>query len=86
MDASRLYCGHDRHLLALFIRCMALRGQVGHHSRHQGAQALWVCLRGDGAGAGGDGIGEHVGVCGTEFLAGDQKLLQLDVIEGRIIT
>ena len=38
LDARHLRHRHDRHLLALRLRRLALRRQVGHHPRRQGPQ------------------------------------------------
>ena len=45
LDAGRLRDCHDRHLLALCLRRLALCRQVGHHAGRNCAQALRLCLR-----------------------------------------
>jgi succinate dehydrogenase / fumarate reductase cytochrome b subunit len=64
LDAGRLHRGHDRHLLALLLRRLALRGQVGHHSRHDVARKRFgfVCVA-LGLALAIHGPGQHVGLC-----------------------
>ncbi len=45
LDARRLRHRHDRHHLALRLRHLALRRQVGHHPRRKGPQELRLRLR-----------------------------------------
>ena len=44
-DTRRLRHRHDRHHLALRLRHLALRRQVGHHPRRQGPQKIRLGLR-----------------------------------------
>jgi len=45
LDAGRLHCRDDRHLLALLLRRLALRGQVGHHPRTKARKRFgYVCV------------------------------------------
>jgi len=61
-DGRHLHCRHDRHLLALCLRRLALRCQVGHHHRRNGPQTLRLRLCGAGTGAGNHGTGQYLGV------------------------
>ena len=50
VDARHLRHRHDRHHLALRLRHLALRRQVGHHPRRQSPQKFgWVCGLGGAA-------------------------------------
>ena len=46
--------------LALCLRHLALRGQVGHHAGRQGPQEVWLCLHGVWNGAVPDGPDQHL--------------------------
>ena len=61
--AGRLCDCDDRHLLAFRLWRLAVCGQVGHYPGRDRAQALWLCVRRVGRAPGGDGAGQHLGLC-----------------------
>ncbi len=62
VHAGGLHHRHDRHLLALRLRRLALRRQVGHHSRPRRTQALRICLRRARCRASLHGTRQHLGL------------------------
>ena len=65
LDAGRLYCRHDLRLLALCLRRVALRGQVGHYIGRKRAPPVWVRLRCARRAACRHGAGQYFCVCGS---------------------